>query len=205
MPLPSYAIQSHCSSELNGSVPWRYRALQFLCCALLRSSIPPLFHIITSPWPFQSPRNFSPAVLVPSQLSSAPAFLRYSSPPQNCSSPCYSNAYPFRTMPLLVLAMLFRYNSTLFFSMPFHFSSEQRSSSAFLFNAVPLPISSRPCNSTAIHRRCSSLRFSVAHLCHSHLCHCISMLRFSTAFPIQSGQCYSDATLTGSPHFLCWP
>lgn len=167
------------------------------------------FQISANPWPFQSPRNLSPAVLVPSQLNSSSAFHRYSSPLRNCSAPCCSNARPFNAKP-------FPCNSYLLLALPPLFCSVQLFSAACLDHALPRLFCSMQfhCRSVQVHAvpllfiaslNSTYLRFSEAHLCHSHLCHCISMLRFSTAFPIQSGQCYSDATLTGSPHFLCWP
>ena len=97
--------------------------------------------------------------------------------------------------------------------MLFRRSSFQFYAYAIGLIAVPLRRFTIPMHCPAIQCRCHPMQFSSAAIpCFSLairrptiLCPCLSNQRFSAAFPIQSGPCYSDATLTGSPHFLCWP
>lgn len=75
---------------------------------------------------------------------------------------------------------------------------------AKLFIALLFPCASIQCSAVPL-QLLSPFNPSLAIRRPTILCPCLSNQRFSAAFPIQSRLCYSDATLTGSPHFLCWP
>lgn len=100
IPMHCVAIQCRCHPMQFSSVAIPCASIPLLCSAWHLNST--AFQISANPWLFRSPRNFSPAVLVPSQLSSAFAFHRNSSPLRNCSSPCYSPAQPYHAIPMLI-------------------------------------------------------------------------------------------------------
>lgn len=142
---PCTALRFNAAAILCNSVPLQFGTERFSSVAIPCASIPlprfaflfnsTAFQISANPWPFHSPRNLSPAVLVPSLPNSALPFHCY-------SSPCCSTARPFS-------------------AKLFHYSAKQRRSLAI--------------------RRITIL------------CPCLSNQRFSAAFPIQSGLCYSHA------------
>ena len=109
---PCTARRFNAAAILCNSVPLQFGTERFSSVAIPCASIPlprfaflfnsTAFRISTNPLPFQSLLNISPAVLVPSQLSSAFAFHRNSSPLRNCSSPCYSPAQPYHAIPMLI-------------------------------------------------------------------------------------------------------
>lgn len=187
---PSTARRFNAAAILCNSVPLQFGTERFSSVAILCASIPLLriaflfnsiaFQISANPQPFHSVLNNSPAVLVPSQLSSASAFHRYSSPLRNYSAPCYSPAHPFN-------AILCLRRSCLRFTFPKPFCALLVSALACLINAFPLLVLSSPGH--AIPTLLSPVhRISFAGRSFSVHCFTIPLPSHSTLFPCSSNR-----------------